>query len=102
MIETGKGMKLQAELVRIGENDRWLSFKVVEDGKDAKVAKSFREKLNGWQFKIADWRARQVFKIAGEMFEAKPAPAAAAPAAAAGGEGKQPTLPPLGAPPAKN
>ncbi len=77
VIEMEKGMKLQAELVRIGEDDRWLSLKVLEDGKDAKAAKSFREKLDGWQFKIADWRARQVFKTSGEMFEDKPKEAAA-------------------------
>lgn len=98
VIETEKGMKLEAELVRIGEDDRWLSLKVVEDGKDAKAAKSFREKLDGWQFKIADWRARQVFKTAGEMFEDKPKEAPAASEDAT----KQPAVPGVAVPKANN
>ena len=102
IIETDKGMKLQAEMVRIGENDRWLSFKVLEDGKDAKVAKSFRDKLDGWQFKIADWRARQVFKTAADMFEDKPKPAAVTQGGSTGEAGKLPMLPRLGLPPPKN
>lgn len=102
VIETENGMKLQAEVVRIGENERWLSFKVIEDGQDAKVAKSFRDKLDGWQFKIADWRSRQVFKTADEMFEAKPEPAAVKPKGADGAAGTPPKVPLLGAPPKKN
>ena len=93
MIETEKGMKLQAELVRIGEDNRWLSFKVIDDGSDAKVAKSFRDKLDGWQFKIADWRSRQVFKTFDEMFGDKPPAAPVKPDASTSGAAQQSPVP---------
>ncbi|MGI9408656.1 MAG: DUF4340 domain-containing protein [Hyphomicrobiaceae bacterium] len=79
VLETKDGMKLKFAVLKVGENDRWLSVDVLEDGKKADEAKKLRKALSGWQFKIADWRSRQVFKTAIEMFANKvvkpPAPA---------------------------
>lgn len=73
-LETTDAMKLRFKVLKIGENDRWLSIDVLEDGKKKDLAKKLTADLSGWQFKIADWRSRQMFKTAAEMFEDKPAP----------------------------
>ncbi len=93
IVETQDGLKLEAAVLKIGENDRWVSFKVLQDGKDKKFARQLKEKLAGWQFKIADWRSRQIFKTAAEMFENKPAeePAIKTPET----DGRTPPLSPL-------
>lgn len=72
LLETKDGMKLRVAVLKIGEDERWVSVEVLEDGKSKDLAKDLRSRLGGWQFKIADWRARQVFKTAAEMFEAEP------------------------------
>ncbi|MGI9421659.1 MAG: DUF4340 domain-containing protein [Hyphomicrobiaceae bacterium] len=69
VLETKDNMKLQLTVLKIGEDDRWVSVKVLEDGKDAKRAKQLKDNLAGWQFKIADWRSRQIFKTYAEIFE---------------------------------
>ncbi len=71
VLETKDKMKLKFAVLKIGENDRWLSVDVLEDGEKADEAKKLRKELSGWQFKIADWRSRQVFKTATEMFANK-------------------------------
>ena len=80
-LETTDAMKLRFKVLKIGENDRWLSIDVLDDGKKKDVAEKLKADLAGWQFKIADWRSRQMFKTAAEMFEDKPQPKPA-PAAA--------------------
>lgn len=74
VLETTDAMKLQFKVLKVGENDRWLSIDVLAEGKKKDVAKKLKEELEGWQFKIADWRSRQVFKTTAEMFEDKPEP----------------------------
>ena len=71
VVETKDNMKLQLSVLKIGENDRWVSLKVLEDGKDAKRAQELKDKVVGWQYKIADWRSRQIFKTFAEIFEEK-------------------------------
>ena len=73
-LETTDAMKLRFKVLKIGENDRWLSVDVLADGKKKDVAKKLKADLSGWQFKIADWRSRQMFKTTAEMFEDKPQP----------------------------
>ena len=72
-VETIDGMKFEATMLKIGGDDRWLTIKVVEDGSDKKAAEALKKSVSGWQFKIPDWRSRQIFKTHAEMFEAKDA-----------------------------
>ncbi|MGI9522708.1 MAG: DUF4340 domain-containing protein [Hyphomicrobiaceae bacterium] len=74
VLETTDGLKLRFTVTKVGENDRWVAVDVEEDGNAADVAKKFRKDLDAWEFKIPDWRSRQVFKSAAEMFEDKPKP----------------------------
>jgi hypothetical protein len=87
MLETAAGMKIDMRL-RADDTDRWISLKVVEDGESPEIAKAIREKTDGWEFKVADWRARQTFKSPDELFEedekAKPAETEEKPADAPG------------------
>ncbi len=70
-VELKNGLKLEASVLKIGDDERWVSIKVLSDGSDTETANKLREKLHDWQFKIADWRSRQIFKTAAEMFEDK-------------------------------
>lgn len=72
VVETDDAMKLEATVLRIGGDDRWVSIKVLEDGNNAEQAAKLKGAVDGWQFKIPDWRSRQVFKTAAEMFEDEP------------------------------
>jgi hypothetical protein len=67
-------MKIDFRL-RSEKTDRWISLNVVADGKDKKLADKLRAATKDWEFKIADWRARQTFKAPKELFEAVKAPA---------------------------
>lgn len=86
MLETADGMKIDLRL-RAEDADRWISLKVVADGKNAEAAKALRASTEGWEFKVADWRARQTFKSSDDLFEAEkkpvPAPKAVPPQAGA-------------------
>jgi len=75
LLEMASGMKLEIRVLR-GKTDRWISFRVVEDGKAKAAAKKIRSKLEGWEFKVADWRLRQTFKEPKDLFAVlkKPAP----------------------------
>ncbi|MBU2533634.1 MAG: DUF4340 domain-containing protein [Alphaproteobacteria bacterium] len=58
-------------LVGMKEEDRkrWITVDVLDNGKDADAAKKFADATKGWAFEIADWRAKQTFKPADELFE---------------------------------
>jgi Domain of unknown function (DUF4340) len=74
MLETTDGMKVDFR-VRTEKTDRWISLDVVDDGKNKKLADKLRAATKGWEFKVADWRARQTFKEPKELFEPVKAPA---------------------------
>lgn len=74
LMETTDGMKIDFRL-RSEKTDRWISLEVAADGKNKKAADKLRAAIKGWEFKIANWRARQTFKEPKELFEAVKAPA---------------------------
>jgi len=74
MLETMDGMEIDFR-VRPEKTDRWISLAVVADGKEKKAADELRAATKGWEFKIANWRARQTFKEPKELFEPVKAPA---------------------------
>ncbi|HUS98267.1 MAG TPA: DUF4340 domain-containing protein [Hyphomicrobiaceae bacterium] len=81
VLETATGMKLDIRL-RKEKTDRWISIRVAAPGSNAEAAKAMQQKVDGWEFKVADWRVRQTFKEAAELFERikpEPQPATKAP-----------------------
>ncbi|MCB1511282.1 MAG: DUF4340 domain-containing protein [Hyphomicrobiaceae bacterium] len=64
---TAAGAKIDIRL-RADNTDRWLSIKVVDAGKDEAI-KKLAPKIEGWEFKVADWRSRQTFKTPSDVFE---------------------------------
>lgn len=79
VLTTAAGAKLDLRLRNDG-TDRWLSIKILDAGKDDDI-KKIKPQVEGWEFKVADWRSRQTFKAPGDVFEpvkkpeTKPAPA---------------------------
>jgi len=69
LIETKKGIQLDTSALAIGEDERWVSIKVVADGTDAEAAKQLKASVEGWEFKVPEWRFKQFFKTAADMFE---------------------------------
>ncbi len=68
LLETTDGMKIAIRLQPDG-TDRWIAMKVVADGSKAERAKALKVKIDGWAFKVADWRMRQIFKESKDLFE---------------------------------
>jgi len=72
LVETKDEMQLDMTVLKSGKSDRWLTIKVRSDGKDAEAAKTIKAKVEGWEFKIPDWRSEQIFKTSADMFEDQP------------------------------
>jgi hypothetical protein len=90
VITAQDGTQYKISMMRDGKENRepWLTVDVtIPDGvKDRAEAEKIAAATKGWSFRIADWRARQTFKSAGDVFEKvaaetpKPTPASAKPA----------------------
>ncbi|MEO1607991.1 MAG: DUF4340 domain-containing protein [Pseudomonadota bacterium] len=69
-VETKDGIKLDITVLKIGEDERWLSINVSAEGKDAEAARKIKADVEGWEFRITSWRSGQIFKTAAEIFDA--------------------------------
>jgi len=70
LVETKDAMQLDMAVVKTGESERWLTIAVRADGKDAEAAKQMKARVEGWEFKIPNWRSGQIFKTSVELFDA--------------------------------
>lgn len=61
MLESDKGLKVTYNVMEEGDQT-WLSVKVVEKGSDAEAADKITARVDGWEFALADYKAKQFKK----------------------------------------
>lgn len=67
-LETDQGLKLGFSLVE--EDGRgWLAIRVLDKGKDAETADAIASKAEGWEFALADYKAKQFQKRLSDLVE---------------------------------
>jgi hypothetical protein len=68
MLETDKGLKVAYEMTREGE-ENWLSVSLLAAGEDAEGAEKLKATVEGWDFAIADYKAKQFRKRLSDVLD---------------------------------
>jgi len=68
-IQAEGGSEVTARMRRDGDN-RWLSLEAKGEGEAKQAADKINGRVSGWEFKVPSWKADQIFKRRGDLFEA--------------------------------
>lgn len=68
--ESTDGLTVTFRLRREGDpSEAWLSFTAAGEGDAKKVADEINAKVDGWEFKVPNWKADQIGRRAADLFE---------------------------------
>lgn len=67
-LETDQGLKLGFSLVE-EDGQGWLALRVLDKGEDAATADAIAEKAEGWEFALAEYKAKQFKKRLSDLLE---------------------------------
>jgi hypothetical protein len=67
-LETEDGLKLAYRLVE-EDGQGWVSVEVIADGKDPAAAEDIRKRTAGWEYRLSEYKAKQLKKRKADLIE---------------------------------